>query len=76
MKNSNQLVIDLFVKLTDIYQCIFSSSYHVCQSKKSIHFSQVLRLNRICSENVFFDYQCNELEVWLKERGYSDKLIR
>ena len=33
-------------------------------------------LNRICSENAFFDKRCNELEVWLKERGYSDKLVR
>ena len=55
MKNGSQLVIDLFVKLTDIYQCIFATSYHVCHSKKSIFFSQALCLKRICSENVFFD---------------------
>ena len=24
----------------------------------------------------FFDKGCNELEVWLKERGCSDKLVR
>ena len=24
----------------------------------------------------FFDKRCNELEVWLKERDYSDKLVR
>ena len=24
----------------------------------------------------FFDKGCNELEVWLKEGGYSDKLVR
>ena len=35
-----------------------------------------MRLNRICSENVFFDKRCNELEVWLKERGYSEKSVR
>ena len=35
-----------------------------------------MRLNRICSKNAFFDKRCNELEVWLKERGYSDKLVR
>ena len=49
---------------------------HVSHSKKSIPFSQTLRLNRICSENTFFDKRCNELEIWLKERGYSDKLVR
>ena len=35
-----------------------------------------MRLNRICSENAFFDKWCNELEIWLKERGYNDKLVR
>ena len=39
-------------------------------------FSQALRLNRICSENTFFRKQFNELKVWLKERRYSDKLVR
>ena len=24
----------------------------------------------------FFDKRCNELEVWLKERDYSDKSVR
>ena len=35
-----------------------------------------MRLNRICCENAFFDKRCNKLEIWLKERGYSDKLVR
>ena len=34
MKDGSQLVLDLFVKLTDIYQCIFASSRRVCHSKK------------------------------------------
>ena len=73
MKKGNQLVTDLYVKPTDTHQYLHASSCHVSHCKKSIPFSQVLRLNRICSENTFFD---NELEVWLKERGYSDKLVR
>ena len=52
------------------------SSCHISHCKKSIPFSQALRLNRNCSENAFFDKRCTELEVWLKERGYSDKLVR
>ena len=35
-----------------------------------------MRLNKICSENAFFDKRCNELAIWLKEQGYSDKLVR
>ena len=43
--------------------------------KKSILYSQELHLNRICLENSSYDKRCNELEVWLREWGYSDKLV-
>ena len=74
MKKGNQLVTDLYVKPTDTHQYLHASSCHASSHcKKSMSFGQALRLNRICSENVFFD---NELEVWVKERGYSGKLVR
>ena len=76
MKKGNQLVTDLYVKPTDTHQYLHASSCHVSHFKKSIPFRQALRLNRICSENAFFDSRYNELETWLKERGYSDKLVR
>ena len=75
-KKSNQLVLDLYIKPTDTYQYLHASSCHVYHSKKSILYSQAVRLNRICSENLFYDKRCNELEVWLRERGYSDKSVR
>ena len=62
MKKRNQLVTDLYVKPTDT-QYLHASSCHVSHCKKSIPFSQALCLNRICSENAFFDKRCNELEV-------------
>ena len=75
-KKSNQLVLDLYIKPTDTYQYLHASSCHVYHSKKSILYSQAVRLNRICSENLFYDKRYNELEVWLMERGYSDKWVR
>ena len=75
-KTNNQLVTDLYIKLTDTHQYLHASSCHVYHSKKSIPYSQALRLNRICSGNSSYDKRCNELEVWLRERGYSDKLVR
>ena len=39
-------------------------------------YSQTLRLNRICSDNSNFDKPYNELENWLFEKGYSEKMIR
>ena len=76
-KKNNQHVTDLYIKSTDTHQYLHASSCHVYQSiKKSISYGQILRLNRICSENSFYDKRCNELEVWLRKRGYSDKLVR
>ena len=76
MKKCNQLVTDLYVKPTDTHQYLHGSSCQVSHCKKSIPFSQALCLNKICSENALFDKPCNELEVWLKERVYSDKLVK
>ena len=72
----NQLVNDLYIKPTDTHRYLHASSCHVFHSKKSIPYSQALRLNRICSENSFFVKRCIDLEIWLKGRGYSGKLVR
>ena len=50
IKKGNQLVTDLYIKTTDTHQYLHASSCHVSHCKKSIHFSQTLRLSRICSE--------------------------
>ena len=76
MKKGNQLVTDLYVKPTGTHQYLHASSCHFSHCKKLIPFSQALRLNRICSENAFFDKWCKESEVRLNKRGYSDKLVR
>ena len=71
-----QIETDVYVKPTDSHQYLHSSSCHPYHCKKSIPYSQALRLNRICSKNNFFDIHCNNLEKWLSERGYSEKLVR
>ena len=67
---------DLFVKLTDAYQFLDSSSSHPYHCKKGIPYIQALRLNRICSDNEGFNKLCNDLEGWLMERGYNGKMLR
>ena len=71
-----QLSTDLYVKPTDTHQYLEASSCHVFHAKKSIPYSQALRLNRICSNPLSFDKRCDQLESWLFERGYSKKLVR
>ena len=52
---------DLFVKPTDSYQYLQSSSCHPFHCKKGIPYSQALRLNRICSEITLL---INAVMIW------------
>ena len=76
IKEGNRLLTDVFVKFTDTHQYLHATSCHVYHSQKSIPYSQALRFNRICSNNQFFDERCNDLEVWLKNRGCIEKFVR
>ena len=71
-----ELKTDLFVKPTDTHQFLDPTSCHPYHCKKAIPYSQALRFNRICSDNETFDRRCNDLEKWLMERGYNEKMIR
>ena len=70
------LETDLYVKPTDTHQFLDPTSCHPYHCKKGIPYSQALRFNRICSDNDKFDKRCNDLEKWLLERGYSEKMVR
>ena len=70
-----KIITDLYVKPTDTHHYLDSSSCHPYHCKKSIAYSQAFRLNRICSNNAFFDQRCNELEHWFHERGYSQRAL-
>ena len=75
-KINNQLATDFYIKLTGTHQYLHATSCYVYHSKTSIPYSQALRLNSICSENSLYNKRYNESELWLRERGYSDKLVR
>ena len=71
-----KIIRDFYVKPTDTHQYLDSLSCHPYHCKKGIPYSRPLYLNRICSNNSFFDQKCNELEHWLHERRYSDRVLR
>ena len=73
---AGELKTDLFVKRTDTHKLSDPTSCHPYQCKKGIPYSQAIRLNRIGSDNKTFDRRCNDLEKWLMERGYNEKMIR
>ena len=66
----------MYVKPTNCHPYLLSSSCHPFYCKKCIPYSQALRLNRIFSNNEFFDKICNDLEKHLLEKDYSEKMVR
>ncbi|KAJ8051119.1 hypothetical protein HOLleu_04569 [Holothuria leucospilota] len=62
---------DLFVKNTDTHQYLHNSSCHPHHIKRSIAFSQALRIKRICSDPLRARERCRELCHWLIRRGFS-----
>ena len=75
LKDGN-IITDLYLKATDTHQYLDSSSCHPYHSKKSISYNHALYLNRVCSNNAFFDQRCNKLEYWLHQWGHSEKIFR
>ena len=73
---NRQLETNLHIKPTETYQFLDSISCHPYYCKKGIPYSQALRHNRSCSDNKTFDQRCKDLEKWLMERGYSERMIR
>ena len=59
----DKLITDFYVKQTDSHQYLDPSSCHPYYFTKLIPYSQALRMNWICLENVWFDLRCNEFEV-------------
>ena len=49
--------------------------FHSKRALKNILGAIALRLNHIYSVPSFFDQRCNQLEKWLLDRGYRDKLV-
>ena len=74
--NNGVLSTDLFVNPTETHQFLDHTSCYLYYGKKGIHYNQTLRLQRICSDDDNFDKRCKELESWLLEKCYSEKMVR
>ena len=72
---NRKAVTDLYVKSTDRHQYLHSLSAHPNYTKRSVVFSQTLRVSRLCSyeENVM-KHKAN-LKSWFLKREYPEKLI-
>ena len=75
-KSSNgKLHTTLYTKPTDRQSYLHNKSYHPSSCKRSIAYSQSLRIKRICSEPSEFERHAKTLSSKLTERGYDPKMI-
>ena len=70
-----KIVTDLYCKSTDSHQYLRYDSCHADHIKRSITFSQTLRLKRICSQKSDLDSHLKELKNWFSKRSYPAKVI-
>lgn len=67
---------DLYTKPTDSHLYLHYSSFHPKHQKRSLPYSQALRLRRICSTDSLFDQASQTLIKNFTLRGYPIKLIK
>ena len=70
------MTTDLYSKPTDGHQYLHYESCHAEHIKRSIIFSQTLRLRRICTEKKDLLRNVEELKQWFGRRGYPSNLIK
>ena len=58
------------------HQYIRNTSSHPKHRKKSVVYSQALRLSRICSEEKDFEKHLCKIKSWFSQRRYPQKLIK
>ena len=70
-----RLTTSLYTKPTDAHLYLHYSSYHPIQQKKSIPYSQAVRIRRICNTIESYYKATLNLKTNLQARGYPIKLI-
>ena len=70
--SSNELVTTLYKKETDRNTSLHRKSYHPPSTKKSIPYSQALRISRICSDDNDYHKILEELKDRFIQRGYRE----
>ncbi len=71
----NRLVTSVFYKPTDSHSHLLYSSSHPNHTKRSIPFSQFLRLRRLCSEDEDFHTKSLEMTDFFVQRGYPTSVL-
>lgn len=70
-----KLQTTLYTKPTDRQSYLHNKSYHPKSCKRSIAYSQALRIKKICSDPTEFEIHAHKLSKKLVERGYTTEVI-
>ena len=65
----------MYVKPTNRHQYLHYLSAHPYHTKKSVVFSQTLRISRLCSSEKDFENHKEEMKSWFRKREYPEDLI-
>ena len=65
----------LHIKSTDRHQYLYYASSHPQHTKRSVVFSQTLRISRLCSEENDLKNYRSQMKSWFLKREYPEKLI-
>ena len=71
-----KIYTDLYCKPIDRHQYLHYTSSHPGHVKKSIVYSQTLRLKGICSKRVDFQKHFKDMENWFGKRGYPEEVVK
>ena len=64
---------DLYIKNTDTHQYLHYTSFHPNHTKRSVVYSQALRIKKICSEEKDFEQHIHEMRSWFQKRANPNK---
>ena len=73
--SNGDISTDLHIKSTDRHKFLHHTSSHPDHTKRSIIYSQALRISRICSNKSDFLKHLESMKSWFEVRGYPNKLI-
>ena len=71
-----RIITNLYCKPTDGHQHLHCDLCHADHIKRSIIFSQTLRLKRMRSEKYDRNVHVEDLKIWFRKRGYPDNVIK
>ena len=74
--SKDKLSTDLHIKLTDCHQSLHYSSNHPEHTKRSIVYSELLHVSRICSLENNFNRHKSNMKIWIQKGGTRKTLLR